>query len=594
MKHIIKIFAVSIFTIFIIPSCHNDLVLVPKDELSEATIFSTYNNIRSYSWSFYEFLEAYPNSTTWAATRDIEGDLMQNGASSLHPAYLNNLVATPTTSTVWTNSYINIRKVNIMLDRLDQSQLTQAEKDHWRGVGLFFRSHEYFNLLQSFGGVPWIEKELKDGDTDLLFGPRDTRDVVANNILRDLQEAVLKIKVAGDGPNTVNSDVAKALLSRFSLFEGTWRKYHNLADAQKYLQVCVQVSSELVTKYPILHASYDQEVNSLDLAGVKGILLYKAFVIDEITHWASTNSRSTNNRYDLTKRGVDMFMTKNGLPVTNPSNTQYLGDKDFYAEFRNRDNRLLLVTPPPYKVNGDGAQTWTATTNPADQEYFALLKKITGGFPYKDLPVKNWSSRVTGTVPNFTGLAPMLTGTGYRFYKVYNDHNLNVSSRDVSDCPIFKMSEVMLNYAEASFELGAFNQAIADLTINKLRVRGEVSPMQVAQINDVFDPSRDQTVVPLLWEIRRERAVELMGDGFRREDLRRWKKMNYATDVKLGRWIKASNYSIKIPIKDNAPEGYVQLIPTPAPSFPEYYYLFPLPSQELILNPQLKQNPGWQ
>lgn len=69
-----------------------------------------------------------------------------------------------------------------------------------------------------------------------------------------------------------------------------------------------------------------------------------------------------------------------------------------------------------------------------------------------------------------------------------------------------------------------FNQTVADLTINKLRDRVGVAHMKVAEINAGFDPKRDQTVDPVLWEIRRERMVELMGEGFGFYDVRRWKK----------------------------------------------------------------------
>jgi hypothetical protein len=178
-------------------------------------------------------------------------------------------------------------------------------------------------------------------------------------------------------------------------------------------------------------------------------------------------------------------------------------------------------------------------------------------------------------------------------WKIWNEHNFRVSSRDVNDFPIFRIGEIMLNYAEATFEMGNFDQTVADLTINRLRVRGEVSPMDVSAIGPDFDPTRDGSVDPVLWEIRRERAIELMGDGFRRDDLRRWKKMHYTSEAKLGRWIKQSDYSRQIPIQGDAPEGYVQVVPGTPPSFADHYYLFPIPSDEIVLNPQLQQNPGW-
>ncbi|WP_190810675.1 RagB/SusD family nutrient uptake outer membrane protein [Flagellimonas sp. S3867] len=590
-KHLLTLICLTVLTL----GCDDDLDLAPQDELSEATIFSTYNNVRTYAWSFYDFLEAFPRSTTWAATRDLDGDLMQNGGSSVSRAYIGQNINVPANSagSIYGVSYANIRRVNIMLDRIANSEMTTEEIAHWRGVGLFFRAHEFFDLLNTYGGVTWLENELTDTDTDILNAPRDSRDLVANNILRDLQEAIGIIKEDGDGPNTVNPDVARALLARFALFEGTWRKYHGLGDQDKFLNVAVQTSAELIDKHPNLHPNYDRVFNSIDLGPIEGVLLYKHYVIDEVTHTASTNTRSTNNKYDITRKGIDKFLTKNGLPVRNPNNTQFQGDQDFYAEFRDRDDRLLIMSPPPYTVNGDGSQNWTSTGNPGDEEFFPILQAITGGFPYKELPDRNWSKRVTGEVPNFDMLVPTQTGNGYRFWKIWNDHNDAVSSRDLNDDPIFRMGEILLIHAEAKFEVGEFNQSVADMTINKLRQRGSVAPMTIAQITPDFDPTRDPEVSPILFEIRRERAVEMMGEGVRRDDLRRWKKMDYATEVKLGRWIAQADYAQNIPIQGNAPEGYVQLIPLVPPAFPDHYYLFPLPADQLVLNPNIEQNPGW-
>ncbi|WP_223548716.1 RagB/SusD family nutrient uptake outer membrane protein [Aestuariivivens sp. NBU2969] len=600
LKHI-SLILIAFVTVF---SCDDDFLdRAPKDELSKATIFSSYNNIKLYAWGFYDYIEDFPRSTSWAATRDLQGDLMQNGGSSVNPNYLDQNYDVPTTDGRYTTSnsndrpvgpYAKIRRVNIMLDVLSESPISESEKAHWRGVGLFFRAYVYFDMLQAFGGVPWIENDINDQSEDELYKPRDSRDTVAANILRDLNEAITSINENGDGPNTITPDVARALLARFALFEGTWRKYHpGFSDATTYLQAASDASTYLVNKYPTIMSNYDAVYNSLDLGGQPGILLYKHYAIDELTHWVSTDTRSTNNKYDITRKGIDKFLTKNGLPIYNAGNSQFLGDKDHYAEFRNRDTRILTMTPPPYRVVGNGTQDWTPTGNPADAEWFGKVAAVTGGYPLKELPDRNWSGRVTDQVPNFDRLTPTQTGNGYRFWKIYNDHNDRVSSADINDQPMFRMGEVYLINAEAKFELGQFNQTVADATINKLRARGGVAPMNVGAITADWDPMRDQSVDPVLWEIRRERAVELMGDGFRREDLRRWKKMDYATEVKLGRWINQSDYAVNISIQNNASSGYVQLIPLAPPAFPDHYYLFPLPSDELLLNPNLEQNPGW-
>ena len=157
----------------------------------------------------------------------------------------------------------------------------------------------------------------------------------------------------------------------------------------------------------------------------------------------------------------------------------------------------------------------------------------------------------------------------------------------------------MLNYAEAMCELGKFDQTIADLTINKLRPRVNVAPMKVAEITDAFDPNRDQTVPALLWEIRRERSVELLGENFAFDDLRRWKKGTYLDKEMTGCYVKNADFNNTLHIQGYAntdasanKEGYVIYRQQPK-GFLDHYYLYPIPIKELVLNPQLKQNPGY-
>jgi hypothetical protein len=603
MRNTIYISVLYLLLLFSV-GCNDDFLnLAPKDELSEATMFSTYDNCKVFSWGFYENLNPYPtggnnssyyNPISWEA----EADLIENGYATNGESYLWERINIPATDKDWTERYATIRRANLLLDNVVNASMTDEEKAHWRGVGLFFRSYEYMKLLAKFGGVPWVEHALTDSDTDILFGPRDTRDVVANNILRDLTEAVANVKEEGDGENTVNANVVRALLSRFGLFEGTWRKYHNLGDHTKFLEASVAASEKLISDYPNLIPVYDQIFNSEDLQGKPGIILYRHYIEDDAGyHILSTNTRSTNHKYDVTRKGVDMFLCKDGQTIWNKDPEIR---KDAYAEFRDRDTRLLIMSPPPYRVKSSGTGVWEPTEDPADAEWIDEMARVSGAngndmeTHYKILPDRNWSDRITTEVPNFEGLLPTQTATGYRFWKYFSNVSYRTSSRDFNDGPIFRMGEILVNHAEAKYELGEFDQTVADETINKLRVRGEVAAMNVAAITSDFDPTRDPSVNEVLWEIRRERAIELMGEGFRREDLRRWKKMDYATQPKLGRWIKQSDYKKVIPIQGGAAEGYVQLVSGTPPVFPDYYYLFPLPSEELVLNDALDQNPDWE
>ena len=98
-----------------------------------------------------------------------------------------------------------------------------------------------------------------------------------------------------------------------------------------------------------------------------------------------------------------------------------------------------------------------------------------------------------------------------------------------------------------------------------------------------------------MWEIRRERRIELFSEGFRFDDLRRWKKCHYALKKKLGMYVKASDFPVgtKVTVDGGGTEGYLEFHPAQNHTWPDYYYLNPIPRNERVLNPQLEQNPGW-
>jgi hypothetical protein len=200
---------------------------VPLDQQTEVTAFKTYDNFKTYGWGLYEIFVGYGNNSEAGSDPAImQGDRFSDNmayaiAGNENPwAYQRQIV--PTSGGGWDFSFI--RRVNLMLDNIDQSSMSQAEKDHWRSVGLLFRGVRYMQLLSRFGDVPWLEHVVKDNDVNILFGERTPRDQVSANILRDLLWAETHIKAGGDGPNTINEHVIRAIISRFGLFEGTWRK----------------------------------------------------------------------------------------------------------------------------------------------------------------------------------------------------------------------------------------------------------------------------------------------------------------------------------------------------------------------------------
>lgn len=598
------ILTISVSLCLLMSSCLNDefLEVYPKDQQTEKTTFTTYDNFKTYAWGLYNVFFGYTSGTgqTDEIFRgDFESDNMIKGLAGNQSQWAYQTAKATDESSNWNYEYI--RRVNLMLDNIDGSQMNDTEKEHWRSVGYFFRSYKYFQMLSKFGDIPWVEHILSEESPE-LYGKRDSRDLVAANILSNLQYAEKNIgaDLEVDGKNTVNLYVVKALLSRFALFEGTWRKYHGLADADTYLKECVRASEDILAKYPEVHPAYDELFNSETLDGIAGIILYKAYDTNQLMHGLTRMVRTGESYIEATKDAVDSYLCKDGRPVSTTT-SEYGGDKDVYGQFTDRDHRLYLTICPPYMVKKNGASTpgWEHTGNPQDRKFIDLLETISGE-TYHRLPSSNFKGFTTQGQPHFKnhtwGQGWNASQMGFWVWKYYNTHTVATSAGGVNttDAPLFRVGEVMVNYAEAMCELDKFDQAAAEKSINKLRKRAGIADMKVEDIGDDFDTDRDPTVEPLLWEIRRERRVELMGEGFRLDDLRRWKKGEYVNKQPLGVYVKDASSLGNVPVTGgpSSTEGYAYFFNEPL-GWQEHYYLYPLPLKQLVLNKNLEQNPVW-
>lgn len=604
MKKYIK-YIVSVFLIAGTWGCSDFLDKYPLDKQTEETAFVTYDNFKTYTWGCYNYFNGFKVTANQydieSALDECNSDNMIYATSNNESVYAYQKKVIPATSSRWSFTYI--RKVNVMLQNVDGSAMTALEKDHWRSVGYFFRALYHFDMLKWYGDIPWVDHVITEEDTETLYGPRIDRKIVIKNILDDLKWAEEHIKTDGDGTNTVNKNLVRALISRVALFEGTWQKYHNISDGSAYFDECIRASSELLASQSAILSNYNDKYNSLELKGKAGILLYREYATDILTHSVGRVVRTSAWNYNVTKDAVDSYLCTDGKPISTSS--VYDGDQSMYDQFRNRDRRLYFTVIPPYKVagvNNASTQTWSYTSDPQDREYMDILAGIAGnGDAEKRLPTRNFAGNVTNMSPHFTGYNGgqgfIVCQLGYYFWKYYNSHQTNHGLRtDTEDFPLFTVEEVMLNYAEAACERGQFTQAVADNTINKLRPRAGLPNMTVIDIDATFDTSRDPSVSPLLWEVRRERRVELMGDGFRFTDLKRWKKGEYVNKQPLGAYIKRSDFgnTNNIKILNNASEGYTYYFDVPK-GWLDKYYLEPLPTKETTLNPNLlPNNPGWE
>lgn len=594
-------------------SCNDDFLEVyPRDTQTEATAFVTADNFETYAWGLYSIFGGYSDDTLGD---DKNGGNLVSNAAGGESDWAMGRYKVPSSGGDWDFSFI--RRCNLMLDHIDGSQMNEDEKKHWRAVGLFFRSHRYFQLLQKFGDVPWIEHVLST-DSEELYYPRDSRDMVAANILRDLKQAAADIREGGNGNNTVNTDVVNTFLSRFALFEGTWRKYHGLQDADTYLQAAADAALAVINtgKYSV-NPSYDALFNSEDLTGAASIILFRQYTGGELGHNYTRRIRTGELTFEATKDLVDSYLCSDGKPIsTSDVFEDALGEegKDRlreYDRFRNRDRRLYVTIVPPYNENMSDSK---------DSEYKVMLDDADNASwtGTKRLPMTNFKGQVCNSQPNlmessnFTNWGK--THMGFCMWKYYNTTtpSTTANSDNTTDAPIFRYEEVLLNYAEAMCELGKFDQAVADRTINLMRRRpscniADMDVDAIAAAGRNWDPALEtggyynRAADPVLWEIRRERRLEFVGEGFAFRDIRRWKIADLVLNKRpQGAWIDRNVYGGNLTLQDidgntlpaDAQYGYGAYFGKPS-GWLEHYYLYPLPLNNLVLNEALEQNPGW-
>ncbi|PRD50777.1 RagB/SusD family nutrient uptake outer membrane protein [Sphingobacterium gobiense] len=578
---------IAIAGVLSITSCSKDflgddfLTKDPLDQLTDPAFWSSENNIRTYTYGFYNYYFKGYGKGYGLGTLSV-GQFINDDYTPQTP---NEIIVTefiinvPTSGGGWspalpasqtpTNAssyYSRIRKANHFIESVPKAELDEEVSNHWLGIGRFFRALEYANFVNAFGDVPYIDRVLTEDDPE-LFRPRDSRVFVMDKVLEDFRFAAEHVR-ASDGPSqqAVNKYVVLAFMSRVFLFEGTWLKYHGIdeAKATEYLEAAKWAAEQVMNDGSFSIANdYRGLFTSESLQGNPEVILFKEYAEGILQH----NIMSLNNlepQAGISKSAIDSYLLTDGLPIGLSS--RYEGDKTVESAFENRDGRMKQTVVPQL--------------------------------------------RMLNTMPNFAF-------SGYAVQKFLNESLKNdavgAGSLNITDAPIIRYGEVLMNYAEAAAELGILTQGDLDKTINVLRNRNgvglprlELSGGRPAVSGTPYDdPARDPTVPSLLWEIRRERRSELIFEGLRLNDLRRWKKLEYADTEKnptnnRGAYIVKSAYSEEqlngITI-DGEDEGYIIPSASIQRTVDDKLYLDPIPLDQISLYENngvtLEQNPGW-
>lgn len=491
-----------------------------------------------------------------------------------------------TTDDEW--SWSNLRDCNAFLENYElATQVSESVRQRYAGEILFFRAMDYFNKVRRFGDVPWYDHTLNPGDDD-LYKARDSRTVVMANVLDDINQAIEWLPTKSTtGVSRVSKDAALALKARMCLFEGTYRRYHDIEGDTEFLQAAYDAAGELMQSeygYSLFEGSSpDQAYHELFIQasydGNSEIILSREYDPDlgganNVTRMIGVGESPIGFSRDAVE---DYLCATTGLPISLCGCEGHTTHTTLVAELNNRDPRLLQTVASPEA----GEHTY----------------------------------QLNGQRPGISNLLSGLyqSSTGYAVAKFYDADNFSSShNQGTQDAPIFRYAEILLIRAEAGAELGLDPEL--DKTVNALRDR--VGFKHHLTSNPTADPvlrEKYPTIVgsnaDLIREIRRERRIELIAEGQRYYDLMRWAcgerlnapKLGIIPDVATSEDDETAytqeEYDIlaeQVGFVDGALDVYTNHMTNPVPNFTSpKNYLFSIPTDEISLNPNLTQNPGW-
>lgn len=546
------------FIISFLVGCSKELDLIPEDNLSDESFWKSANEFRLAANNLYNGLDRF-------GFEDTESDIAFNFPNAVS----NGDYQPPESNGQWNNSYSYIRDANIIIEKGENIEDEDVKK--YMAEAKFFRAWYYWKLFRIFGGIPLITRPL-DSDDPELYSTRASRVETADFIIEDLTDATenlpTKNQLEGSDIGRITQGAANALIARVALFEGTWEKFRNTGNADKYLDIAIESSRSVINsgEYGLFNDRDEESYRYLFLAAGDDsdeTILDRRYERNVLGHDMPYQYDGTG--YNPTRILADLYLDENGLPINN-SESVFEGYGTFVSEFQNRDPRMTMTMIVPGK------------------------ETVRVFFPEE--PVENW--------PDFPQRNP---NTGYILYKYMSEDPIANNSGQLGDNSLFdfdrhliRYGEVLLIYAEALFEKnGSISDMDLDVSINKLRDRVNMPSLTNALVSSNNLEMRE--------EIRRERTVELALEGFRYDDLRRWKMAEYILpqDIK-GIKIKGTEWENREPYSEPSFQGRVDsngfLIVESSRIFDaDKHYLQPLPTREIALynenGVELEQNPGW-
>lgn len=586
--------------------------------------------LQSCSYTDLEPLEGFTDQTYWHTATDLElycNSLLTSlpGATATADGQSDNMVPQGQDPYLFNTMTVNdasgwdwsfVRSCNYFLARYDRAECSDAEKNRYAAEARFMRSLDYFGKIKRFGAVPWYDTDLQTDSEEELYKGRDSRNFVLGKIIEDLQFAIewLPEKSWGTFGERPHKDAARQQLARVALYYGTYMKYYGeggsdgwdsatlLALARDMSQavmnssaaytivkaaapsntfagdkITVEVSEGLTETYEIYPRPYGNLFIQPNISDNHECVMGRYYDREQEIY-SEIGRQEGGNGYGYSVDFAESYLMANGLPIHNVG-SGYQGDDDYETMMADRDPRMLQTIVNSHQAN------------------YLMLDGSVSTF--------SWEYRVQNTA----GV------TGFPSSKFHSSDVTQQNARNTNfNWFIYRYAEALLINAEAHAELGTCTQAVLDATVNQLRDRVGMAHLTTSPAVDAKPVDYGYPVDPLLYEIRRERRVELAHEGFRMDDIMRWKAQKllanpltylgiHLTDGIRDTYAKHTNSETYDFGQTAQWQGNTYLAPYNlgtdseangrAWSANDKRFLYPLPIAQLELNPNLTQNPGW-
>lgn len=597
-------------------SCSDFLDREPLTQPEASNFMSNKTNIENYINGLYINL---PSFDKWGMGSRGEDKNSDNIIAEQYDKRLNGEYNQFSGTSDWQKGYQNLRKINYFFHYYNvPKELEDKDILSLKGEAYFLRAYWQYFLLKKFGSVPVMDA-FWDGNATVagLQIPAKPRGEVAKFILSDLNTAkdLLHPRSKFSGLR-INKEAALTLAMNVALFEGSWEQYHQDTDfsatdangnkineSAYFFSEVINMGDELFQSGIELYKggndandagnSYAQLFYSKDLSKMDEVLLWRKYVdADGVSHSMNGNLKAgvvdTEGPAGVTQDLVDSYLNIDGSFINKTTQAKQL--KDFKEMFKNRDPRLLQT------IMHDGCK-WASAKDIRPMtilEYSEDLKKIISS-------------------PKMAGNGNTRSLTGYHI-RLGVDTTYVTGNGEMA-APIMRYSEALLAYAEASEELGKCTSEVFNKTIGELRRRAGIN----VEYTDLSTLKKDPDfsdfgygITNVMQEIRRERRTELALQGYRMDDLMRWKADKLIIGKRgKGAYIGYNDKNSSTLFKSYSPydqkiirerltldsEGWADPMSGNLPQGFQFHadrdYLLPVPPSELELNKTLKQNPNW-